>query len=120
MVFIFSFYLLIELTSGLPKDHVVQNAFHETINIVEQMLDLNEIAADPDKIYGFIEKIAYTRNEKSVKQLIDYVSSKITSTQHPQWLQLLIDFMERFYKMNNTNIRLKALQSLTQIMDYNR
>lgn len=44
---------------------------------------------------------------------------KITATQ-PDWLKGLGDFVRRFFRNPNTNIRVKTIQSLVRIMDMNR
>lgn len=63
--------------------------------------------------------MAESRPEASVLLLIDYRSAKITATR-PEWLQLLNTFVQRFYKMTSTPIRIKVIQSLVNIMDLNR
>lgn len=83
------------------------------------MLQKTEIAANPDRIFKLIESVCEDRPEVSCMHLINYVSSKISATK-PEWLLALYNFIERFYGMKNVNIRVKALQSLIQIMDVNR
>lgn len=83
------------------------------------MLQRNEIPASPDNFYSLFEEVAEHRSEKSVMHLIDYVSLKISATR-PEWLQAMHKFMERFYRMSNVNIRVKAVQTLMQMMDINR
>lgn len=113
------FHFPTEQTTSLPKDHIVQTSFHDTLNMIEAMLQQNEIAANPDRIYKLIEVVCEDRSEVSCMHLINYASSKISATR-PEWLLALHNFMERFYSMKNVNIRVKALQSLIQIMDINR
>lgn len=108
-----------EKTSALPKDHIVQTAFHETLSIVETMLQNNEIAADPDPFYALIEEVSEDRSEMSVLHLIDYKALKISATK-PEWLQAMYRFMDRFYRMRTISIRVKAVQTLSQMMDVNR
>lgn len=110
----------LEKTSALPKDHIVQHAFHETLTVIEGMLQKNEIAADPDPFYALIEAVSDDRTELSVLHLIDYKALKISATK-PEWLQAMHKFMDRFYRNIRTNsIRVKAVQTLVQIMDINR
>lgn len=109
-----------EKTSALPKDHIVQQTFHETLTVIEAMLQKNEIAADPDPFYALIEAVCEDRTELSVLHLIDYKALKISATK-PEWLQAMYKFMERFYRnMRTASIRVKAVQTLVQIMDINR
>lgn len=108
-----------EQTSSLPKDHILPNAFHETLNIIEGMLQRNETGANPDIFYALIETVSDDRSEVSVLHLIDYMAMKISASK-PEWLTSLDKFIQRFYKMPNVNIRIKAIQTLMQIMDTNR
>lgn len=95
--------------------------FHENIDIIEKLLqdEKTKILANFDRIYDLIERVAESRPEDSVLHLIEYRASKVTATR-PEWLQLLNNFVRRFYKMSNTKIRVKTIQSLVRIMDLNR
>uniref|UniRef100_A0A0A1XPT7 Tuberin n=1 Tax=Zeugodacus cucurbitae TaxID=28588 RepID=A0A0A1XPT7_ZEUCU len=101
--------------------HYLQINFHENIDCIEQLLydDTTPILANINRIYDLIERVSENRTEASVLKLIEYRSTKVTATR-PQWLQVLNDFICRFYKMPNTNVRLKAIQSLVRIMELNR
>lgn len=83
------------------------------------MLQKNEVATNPDTIYGVIEYVCANRSEASVVQLIEYKATKIVPTQS-QWLQSLYEFMSRFFGMENVKIRITAIQVLNKIMDMNR
>ncbi|XP_065085709.1 tuberin isoform X2 [Ochlerotatus camptorhynchus] len=113
-----------EISSNLAKyklpneNHVVKH-FHETLDLIEELLQKGEINADPEKIYGLIEKVSIERPEASVRGLIEYMTTKISATR-PQWLLELCSFMDRFYKMKNTMIRIYAVQALVRIMAVNR
>lgn len=103
----------------LPNENIVVKHFHETIDLIEELLQKNDINADPERIYGLIEKVSTERPEASVKGLIEYMTMKISATR-PQWLLELCSFMDRFYKMKNTMIRVHAVQALVRIMAINR
>ncbi|XP_058457517.1 tuberin isoform X2 [Malaya genurostris] len=103
----------------LPNENKVVKHFHETLDLIEELLERNDINADPEKIYGLIEKVSNERPETSVKRLIEYMTLKISATR-PQWLLELCSFMDRFYKMKNTMIRVYAVQALVRIMAVNR
>lgn len=108
-----------EQTNVLPQDRVIQNAFHETLNKIEQLLQRNEAATDPNKIYDVIEYVCEDRPEHSIIQLIEYKAMKISPTQ-PAWLQTLHKFMSRFFNMRNINIRNQSIQVLSRVMQTNR
>ncbi|XP_053679837.1 tuberin [Anopheles nili] len=103
----------------LPPEHDVLAQFHDTLNMMESMLQQGTMNADPEKVYALIEHVSAERPEASVKQLIDYRASKISATRS-EWLKQLCLFMDRFYRMKNSNIRIYAVQALERIMAANR
>uniref|UniRef100_A0A182PJM1 Rap-GAP domain-containing protein n=1 Tax=Anopheles epiroticus TaxID=199890 RepID=A0A182PJM1_9DIPT len=103
----------------LPADHTLVTHFHETLNMVETLLQQGTLNADPEKVYGLIEHVSAERPEASVRQLIDYRASKISATRS-EWLKQLCQFMDRFYRMKNSNVRIYAVQALERIMAANR
>ncbi|XP_055692341.1 tuberin isoform X2 [Lutzomyia longipalpis] len=106
--------------SGIIHNNKVRTTFHETLDDVEVKLRRHEISANAEMIYNLIEKVANDRPEASVFNLIEYRANKISASR-PKWLQALNEFMERFFKQSRkTNIRVKAIVSLIQIMDINR
>lgn len=108
-----------EKNDGLPKENVLQSAYHEALDKIEQLLQRNEAATDLHTIYDVIEYVCESRSEESIMHLMEYKASKITPTQ-TQWLQELNTFMNRFFNMQNKRIREKSLQVLQRIMDNNR
>lgn len=109
----------VEKVDILPRDRSIQNALQETITKIEIMLQRNEVATNPETIYNVIEYVCENRTETSVIQLIEYKATKIIPTK-PQWLQALKDFMDRFFGMENTRIRINAIHVLNKIMQANR
>ncbi|XP_055620720.1 tuberin isoform X2 [Toxorhynchites rutilus septentrionalis] len=103
----------------LPAENYVVKHFHDTLDLIEEQQGRDEIKADPEKIFGLIEKVSSERSEASVRRLIEYMTTKISATR-PQWLLELCSFMDRFYKMPNTMIRIYAVQALVRIMTTNR
>ena len=45
----------------LPKDDIVVRNFHETLDLIEQLLQNGDINADPEKVYSLIEKVSAER-----------------------------------------------------------
>ncbi|GAB0090874.1 Tuberin [Sergentomyia squamirostris] len=108
------------LKNGVQRNNDVSKIFHETLDDIEMKLRRCEINANADMIYNLVEKVADDRSEASVFNLIEYRANKISAARS-KWLQALSVFMERFYKQTRkTNIRVKAIVSLMQIMDINR
>lgn len=112
-------FIFAEKNDGLPKDSVIQTAYHEALDKIEQLLQRNEAATDPQTIYSVIEYVCESRSEESIMHLMEYKATKITPTQ-TQWLHELNTFMNRFFNMQNYKIRDKSLQVLKRIMDNNR
>ena len=101
----------------------MQTNFHENIDDIEALIKEegggNKLMANLDRIYNLIERVCEQRPEASVLHLIEYRCNKLTATR-PQWLQVLNDFVSRFYYMSQLNIRLITIQCLVRIMDLNR
>lgn len=51
--------------------------------------------------------------------LIDYRTRRLTATR-PEWLLGLTQFVHRYYRMSNVNVRIKTIDALVQIMNQNR
>ncbi|XP_043071369.1 tuberin isoform X2 [Drosophila grimshawi] len=107
---------------GVNKDqlHHLQINFHENIDCIEKMLqdERAQILCNVDRMYDLIERVADRRPEASVLGLIDYRTRHITATR-PEWLLGLTQFVHRYYRMSNVNVRIKTIDSLAQIMNQN-
>lgn len=98
---------------------MIQTAYHEALDKIEQLVQRKEAATDPQTIYSVIEYVCDSRSEDSIIQLMEYKAKKITPIQ-TQWLQELNSFMNRFFNMQNQKIRDESLQVLNRIMDNNK
>ncbi|KAL7732977.1 hypothetical protein ACLKA6_002787 [Drosophila palustris] len=109
--------------NGVNKDQLyhLQINFHDNIDCIEKLLqdDRAQILGDVDRIYDLIERVAERRSEASVLGLIEYRTRRVTATR-PEWLMLLAQFVRRYYRMSNVNVRIKTIESLVQIMNQNR
>ncbi|XP_062133679.1 tuberin isoform X1 [Drosophila sulfurigaster albostrigata] len=109
--------------SGVNNDSLahLQKNFHENIDCIEKLLqdDRAPILGNVDRIYDLIERVAERRSEASVLGLIEYRTRRVTATR-PEWLQTLTQFVRRYYRMSNVNVRIKTIESLVQIMNQNR
>ncbi|EDW70416.2 tuberin [Drosophila virilis] len=108
---------------GVNKDRLchLQINFHENIDCIEKLLqdDRAQILCNVDRIYDLIERVADRRSEASVLALIDYRTRRLTATR-PEWLLCLTQFVHRYYRMANVNVRIKTIDALVQIMNQNR
>ncbi|KAH8260917.1 hypothetical protein KR044_000431, partial [Drosophila immigrans] len=109
--------------SGVSNDSLshLQKNFNENIDCIEKLLadDRAPILGNVDRIYDLIERVAERRPEASVLGLIEYRTRRVTATR-PEWLQTLTQFVRRYYRMSNVNVRIKTIESLVQIMNLNR
>lgn len=109
--------------TNINKDrlHHLQINFHENIDCIEKLLqqDRSQILGNVERIYDLIERVADRRPESSVLALIEYRSRRVTATR-PEWLQVLAQFVRRYYRMANVNVRIKTIEALVRIMDQNR
>ncbi|XP_030373019.1 tuberin [Scaptodrosophila lebanonensis] len=108
--------------SGVNKDRLddLQKNFHENIDWIEKLLQ-NERAQilGNDRIYDLIERVADQRPEASVLALIDYRTRSVRATR-PEWLLVLTQFVSRYYRMSNINVRIKTISAVVEIMEQNR
>jgi len=109
--------------TNINKDrlHHLQINFHENIDCIEKLLqqDRSQILGNVERIYDLIERVADRRPEASVLALIEYRSRRVTATR-PEWLQVLAQFVRRYYRMSNVSVRIKTIEALVRIMDQNR
>lgn len=108
-----------ENTSELPRESVLQTAYHEALDKIEHLVQRNEAATDLKTIYSVIEYVCDYRSEDSVIRLMEFRATKITPTQS-QWLQELSAFMNRFFNMKMYTVRNTSLQILNRIMEMNK
>lgn len=97
----------------------MQAAFHETLTLIENHMQRNEIALDPFHFYALVQDVADDRPIQSVLHLIEYQTRQISATR-PDWLQTMVQFVERFYRMRAVNIRVRTVQALSAMMELNR
>ncbi|XP_017841753.2 tuberin [Drosophila busckii] len=109
--------------SGVNKERLyyLQGNFHENIDCIEKLLqdERSHILGNVDRIYDLIERVAERRSESSVLNLIEYRTRRITATRH-EWLQTLTQFVRRYYRMSNVNVRIKTIDAMVQVMHQNR
>ncbi|XP_012271509.1 tuberin isoform X2 [Orussus abietinus] len=107
-------------TSNQPATKQVSISLHETINSIESLLDSEHYNGCVQRFYELVERCSDSRPESSVLKLIDYRAGMIGPTRH-QWQSKLATLMERYYKNETrTNVRVKALDVLTNVIQINR
>ncbi|XP_017881114.1 tuberin isoform X2 [Ceratina calcarata] len=107
-------------TSNQPATRQVSVNLHETINSIENLLDSSHYNGCVQRFYDLVERCSDTRPECSVLKLIEYRAHTIGPT-HYQWQPRLAGLMERYYKIETrTNVRVKVLEVLTNVIQVNR
>ncbi|KOX80745.1 Tuberin [Melipona quadrifasciata] len=107
-------------TSNQPATRQVSVNLHETINSIENLLDSNHYNGCVQRFYDLVERCSDARPEGSVLKLIEYRARTIGPT-HYQWQSKLANLMERYYKIETrTNVRMKVLDVLTNVVQVNR
>ncbi|XP_076749493.1 TSC complex subunit tuberin isoform X3 [Xylocopa sonorina] len=107
-------------TSNQPATRQVFVSLHETINSIENLLDSNHYNGCVQRFYYLVERCSDTRSENSVLKLIEFRAGTIGPT-HYQWQSKLATLMERYYRIETrTNVRMKVLDVLTNVVQVNR
>ncbi|XP_066593113.1 tuberin [Prorops nasuta] len=107
-------------TSNQAASKQVSVNLHETISSIENLIDTDHYNGSIPQFYNLVERCSDKRLESSVFRLIDYKTSTIDPTYY-QWQSKLASVMERFFKLETrTNIRVKVLDILKNVIQTNR
>ena len=107
-------------TSNQLATKQVFASLHETLNSIENLLDTAQYNGCIQRFYELVERCSDARPETSILKLIDHRASVIGPTDY-QWQTKLSCLMERYYKIETrTNIRVKVLDVLTNVVQVNR
>ncbi|XP_011497969.1 PREDICTED: tuberin [Ceratosolen solmsi marchali] len=107
-------------SSNQPATKQVSTSLHVTISSIENLLDNNCYNGNVQRFYELVERCSDARPEDSVLKLIDYRASLIGPTCY-QWQSKLSSLIERYYKIEaRTNIRVKVLDVLSDVIQINR
>lgn len=94
---------------------------HETLNNIENLIDLGRFNGSLQQYFTVIEECAADRPESSIVRLIvGHLSQSIVPTEH-LWLTNLYNLLHKYFKSSvRTNIRLKVLDVLAHVVKLNR
>lgn len=93
---------------------------HDTLTIIERLHKEDLFNGSVKLFFDIIEECANSRPETSVLRLITYLAESIVPTEH-LWLNHLWNLMHKYFKMDDrTNIRLKVLDVLSNVITLNR
>lgn len=100
--------------------NLVVTHLHDTLCAIERLIELGRFNGSIKRLYDLIERCAHSRPESSVLRLVHYLSEGVVPTKH-RWLEKLHTLLNRYYKLESrTNIRLKVLEILSNVIKLNR
>ncbi|KAJ9583770.1 hypothetical protein L9F63_021894, partial [Diploptera punctata] len=109
-----------ETNSQTNQMSLIEIHLHDTISTVEQLIELGQYSSSVHRIYELIERCSAARPEPSVLRLITYLSTSIIPTRS-LWLSKLNSLLEKYFKQESrTNIRVKVLDVLANVISTNR
>nr|CAH7730250.1 unnamed protein product [Callosobruchus chinensis] len=110
----------IDLTCKYPPNKLIPAPLHETLNSIECLIEIGAFNGSTKQFFDVIEMCAADRPENSIVKLIVYLSNSIVPTEH-HWLTHLYNLLHKYFKPEmRTNIRLKVLDILSNVIKLNR
>lgn len=90
------------------------------MNIIETRVEAGRFNGSIKQYFAVVEECAADRPETSIFKLIDHLALSIVPTEH-KWLTNLYNLLHKYFKPNiRSNIRLKVLEVLTDVVKLNR
>lgn len=118
--FFFSKYKFVETEPKRIPNPQTKINLHETLSVIENFVEMGRFNGSTDRFFEIIGECSKSRPEKSVSLLIAHLSESIKPTQH-LWLNNLYNLLQRYFKQETrTNIRLKVLEVLANVVNSNR
>lgn len=115
--------LIIKQIYSAPQqtpNNLMIKPLQDTLTIIERLHSDDLFNGSTKQFFSIIEECASTRPELSVSRLISYLAESIVPTEH-LWLNQLWSLMHKYFKSDErTNIRLKVLSILSDVIKLNR
>lgn len=95
---------------------------NDTLNIIEQLIEDGHFNGRVESVYAIVAACAQNRPEASIMRLIGHLSDDIHPVRHA-WLMKLNDLLQNYYRVEKerrTNVRLKALDVLVNVVQLHR
>lgn len=109
-----------EINSHTNQMALIENHLHDTISTIEQLIELGQYSGSMHRIFEIIERCSSARPESSVLRLVGYLASFILPTRS-LWLSKMNSLLEKYFKQETrTNIRVKVLDVLSNVINTNR
>ncbi|CAH1986295.1 unnamed protein product [Acanthoscelides obtectus] len=110
----------IDISSTNQPNKLIAAPLHETLNNIERLIDKGDFNGNPKQFFEVLELCAADRPENSVVRLLVYLSHSIVPTEH-LWLTKLHNMLQKYFKLESrSNIRLKVLDILSEVIKLNR
>lgn len=112
--------IFLEVEPNKAPNSLISKMIHDTLDNIEIMIKKGSFNGSIKLFFSIIEECASSRPESSVLHLISYLSNSIIPTQH-LWLTNLYNLLHKYFKPDvRTNIRLKVLDILSNIVKLHR
>uniref|UniRef100_A0A1Y1N0Q7 Rap-GAP domain-containing protein n=1 Tax=Photinus pyralis TaxID=7054 RepID=A0A1Y1N0Q7_PHOPY len=110
----------IDAAPDVAPNVLVANHLHETLNTIENYIEVGSFHGSIDQFYGLIGECSLARPESSVSKLISYLAQDIIPIRH-LWFSNLYNLLQKYYRQETrTNVRLKTLSVLSKVIKLNR
>lgn len=111
---------LIELAPTDVPNNYTAITLREVLDTIENLIEVGSYKGSLKQFFAIIHECVKDRPESSVLKLINYQSKDIRPTEHA-WLQNLFNLMANYFKPDMwTNIRLKTLNILSDVIQLYR
>nr|XP_023024148.1 tuberin [Leptinotarsa decemlineata] len=109
-----------DLSSNQPPNKEIKVCLRETLNNIENLMEIGSYNGSVEQFFRIIEECSADQPESSILRLIMYYSQSIVPTEH-LWLTNLYNLLHKYFKPEiRTNIRLKVLDILANVIKLNR
>ncbi|CAH1116150.1 unnamed protein product [Phaedon cochleariae] len=110
----------IDLASNQIPNKLIVTHLHGTLNSIENLLEIDSFNGSLKQFFSVIEECSSDRLESSILRLITFYSQDIVPTEH-LWLTNLYNLLHKYFRPEiRTNIRLKVLDILSNVIKLNR
>ena len=115
--------LLTVIPQKVSKDEMQGNMLrcvHNIISTFERLVIEKKYVGSKHRLYGVIDQCSHDRPEQSIVNLLSYRSNEIYPTKQG-WIDTLNELMQKYFRHEKrTNIRIKALEIMMDVLRSNR
>ncbi|KAJ8913200.1 hypothetical protein NQ315_016142 [Exocentrus adspersus] len=110
----------IDLSSNTIPHKLIVAPLHNTLNMIESLLEVGSYSGSTKQYFEVIEECWLDRPETSILRLLNFRSRDLVPVEH-LWLTNLYNLIHKYFKPEGrTNIRLRVLDILANVIKLNR